>query len=254
MNTPTRSFVVSLSGALLALTGLAAAPAAAAADLLTNGSFETPYNACGTYCNYGVGSAQGSSFSGWSVVDLGAGGVDTSPGRDGYVSLVPNATFASYGVASPYGNQFADLTGVNGQGKGVLSDAVATEFGATYRVSFALGEFWVRGQGSYGAAAVNVAVNGVSQGLFVNPVSLGSPGSDWQTYSFDFVAGSSSTRLQITNALGPKDYSYLGTGLDNVSMTYLSAPPSPAPEPASLALMASGLAMLAGWRRRSAKR
>lgn len=226
------------------------APSAHAVNLLTNGSFENPVYAtktgCWYYCNYGAGPVSaGTTFEGWSVVDLGAGGVDTSPARDAYVSLVPNNVFAGYGVSSPYGIQFADLTGVNGQGKGVRSDAVATEVGATYQVSFALGEFWVAGQGSYGEAAVNVSINGVDQGLFRNLQSLTSAGSDWQTVSFNYVATATSTRLQITNALGV-GYSYLGTGLDNVSLSYLAPAPVVAsvPEPETYALMLAGLGVL----------
>lgn len=108
----------------------------ASGNLLTNGGFEDPVYAtkarCWFYCNYGAGPVSaGATFAGWTVVDLGAGGVDTSPARDGYVSLVPNNVFSGKGVSSPYGIQFADLTGVNGQGKGVRSDAVVTEVGAT---------------------------------------------------------------------------------------------------------------------------
>lgn len=236
------------------------APSAQAANLLTNGGFETPVyvglaKGCWVYCNYGAGgSSAGTSFAGWTVVDLGAGGVDTSPARDGYVSLVPNNAFSGYGVSSPYGSQFADLTGINGQGKGLRSDAVVTEVGATYQVSFALGEFWVAGQGSYGEAAVNVSINGVDQGLFRNLQSLTSAGSDWQTVSFNYVATSTLTSLQITNALGP-GYSYLGTGLDNVSLSYLAAAPVVAsvPEPETYALMLAGLGLLsAAGRRRAA--
>jgi hypothetical protein len=246
-----RSFQPALFLAALAV----AAPAAQAANLLTNGSFENPAYAtgpgCWYYCNYGVGSGAGTSFNGWTVVDLGAGGVDTSPGRDRYVSVVPNNVFSGYGVSSPYGAQFADLTGVNGQGKGLRSDGVVTEVGATYQVSFALGEFWVAGQGSYGEAAVNVSINGVDQGLFRNLRSLTSAGSEWQTVSFNYVATSTSTWLQITNALGP-GYSYLGTGLDNVSLSYLAAAPVVAsvPEPETYALMLAGLGLLGAVGRR----
>ena len=242
------------SALFLAALGVAA-PAAQAANLLTNGGFEDPVYAtktgCWYYCNYGAGPVSaGTTFAGWTVVDLGAGGVDTSPARDGYVSLVPNNVFSGYGVSSPYGIQFADLTGVNGQGKGVRSDAVVTEVGATYQVSFALGEFWVSGQGSYGEAAVNVSINGVDQGLFRNQQSLTSAGSDWQTMSFNYVATATSTRLQITNALGT-GYSYLGTGLDNVSLSYVSGPPVVAsvPEPETYALMLAGLGVMGALRR-----
>ena len=208
---------------------------AISANLLANGGFELPALG-GGYANYADGST---AIPGWTVVEL-------SLVKDEGVSIVTTAAFSASGVVAMAGAQFLDLTGVYGQGKGVLSDALTTQVGGTYRLSFGLGEFWVAGAGSFGAAAVDVAINGVWQQQFINPVSLTSPGTDWVVQQFDFKAASTSTRIQITNSLGVA-YSDAGTGLDSVSLSLVQAP---VPEPGSAALLLAGLVAAALVKRR----
>lgn len=219
----------------LILASALVAPSAFAANLLSNGGFEQPALG-GGYTNYIAGSQ---AIAGWTVVDLNA-----TP--DNEVSIVTNAAFGNLGVVAHAGAQFMDLTGVVGRGKGVLSDAVATQVGAVYRLDFALGEFYVAGQGPYGVAAADLVLNGVWQQQFVNPVSLVGPGSDWVLQHFEFTATSTSTRVQITNSLNPL-HSNLGTGLDSVSLQMVQPP---VPEPGTWALMAAGLAGLGFMARR----
>jgi hypothetical protein len=214
---------------VVALVASLALSPAFATNLLSNGGFELPALG-GGYTNYIAGSQ---AIAGWTVVDL-------TPGGDNEVSIVTNAAFGQAGVIAHAGNQMMDLTGVVGRGKGVVSNAVATEVGAHYRLNFALGEFYVAGQGSFGVAAVDLAINGVFQQQFVNPVSLTGPGSDWVMQQFDFTATSTSTRIQITNSQNLA-HSNLGTGLDSVSLERVQAP---VPEPQGWALMAAGLAGL----------
>jgi len=208
----------------IALAASLALSPAFGANLLTNGDFESP--AVGnSYALYGNGST---AITGWTVVDpLNAGGI----------ALQPSSQYSSLGVVAYQGAQFVDLTGVTGQGKGLLSDVVSTTVGGKYQLSFALGEFWVLGAGTFGTAAVDVTINGVSQGSFINPISLTAPGTDWQVQTLQFTANSGSTRIQITNLTGP-GYSNLGTGLDAVSLQSVSAP---VPEAATWALMLAGL-------------
>lgn len=213
------------------LIGIAAALTLApafGANLLINGGFESP-SVGNSYVLYGNGST---AITGWTVVD---------PANAGGVAIQPSSQFASLGVVAQEGLQFVDLTGVNGQGKGLQSDAVSTVIGQKYRLSFELGEFWVRNYGSFGTAAVDVSINGVSQGSFINAVNLTAPGTDWQLETLDFVATSSSTRVKFVNLVGPS-YSNLGTGLDAVSLQQVSAP---VPEPSILALMLAGMGFCA---------
>lgn len=194
------------------------------ANLLTNGGFESPVVGS-SYALFGNGST---AINGWTVVD---------PVNAGGIAVQPSSQYSSLGVVAYEGAQFVDLTGITGQGKGLLSDAVSTTVGGKYQLSFALGEFWVLGAGTFGAAAVDVSINGVSQGSFINPISLSAPGTDWQVQTLQFTANSSSTRIQITNLTGPA-YSTLGTGLDAVSLQSVSAP---VPEASTWALMLAGL-------------
>lgn len=212
--------------AALLATSAFASVAYASPNLITNGDFELPALS-GGYVNYADGST---GITGWTVVDLNAI-------KDEGVSLVPNSAFSSAGVVSNDGNQFIDMTGVFGQGKGLMTN-IATDIGSAYRLRFALGEFWVASFGSFGAAAVDLAIDGVWKTSSLNPVSLSAPGSDWQMQTYDFVASTASTSIQITNMIGPS-FSDAGTGLDSVTLELVSV--APVPEPSTIALMIGGL-------------
>ncbi len=209
---------------------LTSAPASAtvAENLLVNGGFESPDVASWVLKNVGD-----SSITGWTVVG-------------GQISFQDTAAFGGLGVVASEGHQFLELTGVVGRGGGVVSNAFGTDVGATYRVEFDIGAFFVAGQGSFGNVIVDLKVSGdPATHSFTNVLGLSASGSDWETKSFDFVATAASTALDLRSSLSLAS-SDLGVGLDNVRVTQIQAAPQipSVPEPESYALMLAGLGLM----------
>ncbi|MBT2185966.1 PEPxxWA-CTERM sorting domain-containing protein [Sphingobium nicotianae] len=221
--------------ACLCVAALAMAGARAdAANLLSNGSFESP-DVTLLFLNPGS-----TTITGWTV----AAQAGSAPGTQ--VSPVDNAAFGALGVVASHGSQFVDLTGNVGRGGGVVSNAFATGSGASYRASFDVGAFFVGGQGSYGNVTVDLFVNNSFVQSFTNIMSLQSAGSDWQRFSWDFAGTGSPMTIGLFSSLSTAS-SNLGVGLDNVSVDLLS---SAVPEPATWALMVGGLGLAGGMMRR----
>ena len=128
-----------------------------------------------------------------------------------------------------------------------ISQAIQTTVGQSYTFSF-----WYSDRLGQPAATNGLSFS-VDGGLHDGqPLSGGIVGgtnnssdNQWQLYSTTFVATSSSTTLSFTGT-GTSDS--LGTSLDNVSVNV-----SPVPEPATMGLMASGLALLGLARRRQSR-
>lgn len=210
---------------------------AGAANLLTNGSFESPDIATPTYLN------SGSTFmTGWTVGVLPG----SAPGTQ--VQLTDNSNFGSLGVVGSQGSQFLDLTGNVGRGGGVISNGFATVAGASYTVAFDIGAFWVRGPGSFGNVTVDLLVDNVLASSFTNLLSLNGPGSDWERKSWTFTGTGNAMTIGLFSSLSTAS-SNLGVGLDNVVLEQVGAPPPPpppppVPEPASWAMMIAGFALV----------
>ncbi|PZQ65281.1 MAG: hypothetical protein DI570_02210 [Phenylobacterium zucineum] len=229
--------------ALSLVAALAVAGSASAASLV-NGGFEQPGAGSSMYLTAGS-----TYLPGWTVVD-------SVPGGDNEIQYTSNSAYAAYGVVASEGANFLELTGVVGRGKGVKSDAIDTTAGSTYRVAFDVGAFFVRGQGSYGDVTMDLLVNDVLAGSFTNTLSLSTPGSDWQRFSYDFVATGPSVRLTFLASTALTS-SYLGAGLDNVTFALQAPGTTPTqggvPEPGVWALMIVGFG-LAGSRLRRQSR
>lgn len=212
-----------LKSTLLA-AALAMAAHAGAAELITNGSFET-----GTIVvNHGDSGAQqllsgdSSTLAGWTVI----GGNDV----------------AWIGLGNPYainasdGNQFLDLTGWHDQSAtgGGVKQTIATTAGATYTLSFDIGN----------SSNYNFNTN---DSLFVTAGSVvgqqvwttisNQPGS-WEHVTLSFVASGATTDVSFA---GGQAVWYIG--LDNVSVTAV-------PEPSSALMLGAGLLGMAVWLRR----
>lgn len=224
----------------LAISALGSGPAAAAT--LINGGFEQPGVA--GMLTLTPGSTK---VTGWTAVD-------TTPGGDTDVQYLNSAAYSSLGVVASEGAHFLDLTGSVGRGKGVVSDAIAVTSGEQYRIAFDVGAFYVRNQGSFGDATVDLLVNGVLAGSFTNIMDLKGPGSDWQRFSYDFTADAPSVRLTFLSSTSLAS-SNLGVGLDNVTFDSMGGAPvgGAVPEPATWAMMIAGFGLAgASLRRRRA--
>ena len=201
------------------------APAAAHANLLSNGSFES-----GAFVNQGndtMSLAAGSTvISGWTVVtDTTAWIGPTNP----------------FGLSASDGSFFLDLTNYQaGPPFAGMSQVIATTPGATYALSFDLGSstFWGRPD------AITASAAGTSA-TFTSPLT--GTNNDWQHISMQFTASSSLTTVLLQGVTG---LNYIG--LDNASVDFVSAPGA-VPEPGTLTLLSLALAGMGLARKRKAQ-
>jgi hypothetical protein len=200
-------------------TCLAFGPVAAAANLLANGSFETPVVTANTYVLYGLGST---AITGWTVV--GAGDIKLS-----------NDPVCSDGL------QCLDLTGLYGYGKGLRSDAVATVVGTTYQLSFDLGNYV-----PFGSSTVSVSFNNGAPALFTNLVNADPSNFEWESKSLTWVADATSTQITFLGAANGSLSNDAGILLDHSVFTAVAVP-----EAGSGTMLLAGLLAIVGLARRS---
>jgi hypothetical protein len=190
---------------------LAATGSLAKADLVTNGSFESPVIPSGSYAIFG-------SIPGWT----------TSSG--------PGIEIQNHIAGSPYHlDQFVEL---DSDSNSSMYQDLVTVAGQTYTLSFAYSPRPGVSDESNGidllwdgSLVTNIALNGIGNGDTV-----------WTVYSFNLVATSSLTRLEFA-ATGTSES--LGGYLDAVSVNKV------VPEPSSFVLAGiAGLAGLGFARKR----
>ncbi|MGH9377982.1 MAG: DUF642 domain-containing protein [Terriglobia bacterium] len=192
------------------------------ANLITNGSFETPTVAAGGFTNFLSGST---GITGWTV---------TGP----EVSIV-STSYTSAGLSFPAedGNQWLDLTGDGSNAVEGVEQAVATTSGATYDLSYFVGN-QVNPGGPYGlTSTVDVLVDGAAIQKATNSMGAGGSTQVWQQFSASFVATSASTTIGFLNGDPSSDNT---NGLDNVVLT-LGTSTAATPEPSTLSLFALAL-------------
>jgi hypothetical protein len=197
------------------------------ANLLTNGSFESPVE--NGVAIFGTGSA---GIADWTVI--GPAGSN--------IALQSNSVTAA--VQAEDGSQYLDLTGtLDGQSiYGGVQQTIATVANTTYALTFFGGNY------SFNSAAFDSgqtgleAIAGAAQQTFTVPAVTS--GYTWDKFTMSFTATGASTTISILGTAGD-----LFTGLDNVSVVQTS---SAAPEPATWALFAVPLGALAVKRLRRA--
>ncbi|MBS0361858.1 MAG: DUF642 domain-containing protein [Proteobacteria bacterium] len=211
-------FAVAIAAAGLFATG------AQAANLLTDGSFESDANYTPQTTAGHTGDQQlltgSTDLPGWTVVGVGSIGW-FSPAN-------------TYDISASDGSYSLDLTGdTDGAGGfGGVSQTVNTVAGALYTLTFDLGS-----DGHYGVpAGIVVSVTGETSQEYLSDAVDPVDGSHnvWSQATYAFVAAGGPTTITLQGSRG-RDY----IGLDNVVLDGPAGDPG-VPEPASWALMIAG--------------
>jgi hypothetical protein len=231
-----------LSIALVA-SCVAAIPSARA-NLIVNGSFESPtvpssslscgvaFNtACqGYYSPDQTSPPPGGPFdiAGWSVI--GKGGV---PDAAVVLQLGNGYTEGPLHFDAQDGTQSLDLTGEGNQGANGVKQSFTSIIGAHYAVSFYLGRQDPAASGYAGPSALDLFIDQDAPITFIDMDAL-SQNVAWERFALSFTATKAITTLAFLNAT-PVGNNF--TGLDNVVVEAI-------PEPGTLALFAAGFAGL----------
>jgi len=224
---------ISVSMGMLTLSSAALA----SANLLSNGSFESPVLTPGT--NYAIETVGAVTLPAWSIV----GPVGKNVALIEATYSLPDAAGINFAAAD--GVQWIDLTGGGSNAYEGVKQTVVLSPGS-YDVSFFVGNV-VQPGGPLGVtSAVDLWINGVNIQTFTNP-GAGGGGINWTRYSYSFNA-SGATSIALMNADGPGDHL---NGLDHVTLQAV-------PEPTSALLLLAGLlavtAQMRGGRAISGKR
>ncbi|HVN39575.1 MAG TPA: DUF642 domain-containing protein [Myxococcota bacterium] len=200
-----------------------------AGNLIVNGSFE---NTGGTFVDEGGGVMNAALPVGSTLVP----GWTVTNAQLGWIS---NANI--YGVATPFGSYFLDLTGNHDNSiyAGVTQTIVTTPNQA-YTLTLSLGADQGQPLNS-GTKSVSVTAGSSSTSFTFVPSGVG---NQWKNFSFDFVAVATSTQITIVGTSSGAGYQYLG--LDNVSV----APQVPSLGLPGLAALAVVMALVAAARLR----
>jgi hypothetical protein len=188
----------SISRFVCFLTAFVCAALGAGADMVVNGSFESPHPG-GPYQYVAGGST---AISGWQTILSGVERFD--PGI--------------YGAGSAQDGQFClDLNTDFGVGGGI-QQTFATNAGQSYILSFHGGTWFDRGRN--GTANIEVFIDG--NGYPFTVVNL-MPTIVWTPLTLTFQAMTSSTTIAFRNFDGPNETFSL---LDNVSLEAIPMPPT----------------------------
>jgi len=207
----------------------------AQADLIQDGGFESTPVPTGLYLDFGGGSTIGGVWNVQGNDVLLIQNNYTEPNGPGGSSLVFNAE---------QGSNSLDLTGAGNTGPtDGVTQTVATVTGQTYALSFWVGQAGGGSQYYLPPAIAGVSINGGARVDFTNAANLPSGGVNWEQFTTDFTATSTSTTIGFYNDTPLYNNE---CGLDNVTLTAV-------PEPTRL-LALSGLASMGllglVWRKR----
>ena len=179
---------------------LATSLPAYAANLIKDGSFETPAPPAGGYTDYDPGQKIGA----WTVVGT-------------HNVSITSTTEVNLGITldAKRGAAFVDLTGncdCGGPTTGV-EQTVKTTPGTTYKLTFWVGNCYIQGAGT--TSTVNVYVNSALLIAAENKHGKGSTKQVWQKFSTSFVASNASTTISFLTGDPSGDQQ---NGLDEVTL------------------------------------
>ena len=205
---------------VLAATAISFMPTTAfAANLVTNGGFETP-----TVSPPCCSTVPPDSLDGWTATPN--------------VNVVLGTYSSTNGNLAAEGNQYLDLVGQGGTGS-IFQDLI-TEIGGVYTLSF------VYSHNLFTPSSATSASASLSVGSLLDTISHSTGDTsnlDWLTYTNTFTATGTTTRLTFTNLTGGVNE---GIFLDAVSVAAV-------PEPATWAMMLLGFAGIGMALRRTRK-
>lgn len=208
----------------IASVGLMIAPSHA--NLMVNGSFESPSVPGGSFSIFTPTTVPG--IDGWTVVTPSGGNV---------IVVDSGLTSGSFSFPAQDGNQSLDLTGDPANLSAGIFQMVTTTIGTRYDLSYYVGN--VAGSVLGTISTVDVSVDDVLLTSSTN--STASIAANWQLFTHSFIASTGSTKIAFGNGDGLDD-NY--NGLDNVVLV------AAVPEPDTLAIFGLGLVGLATMRRR----
>jgi hypothetical protein len=231
---PSHHFIPNELGASAALVvpilalSFSSLAAADIANLVQDGSFETPQVASGSYSTLAGGSTAGS----WAV-------------RGTEVALVSTSfTGGGFTYQAQSGSQWMDLSGaLNPNPTNSVFQTIATQVGTEYELTFYIGSAWTGGQFVL-KPIVDVTIGNAPRASFTNPNTATGGQMDWMQFATRFVASNAATEIEFRYGNAADTPNYI-VGIDTVSVTVV-------PAPGSLALVMSLSARLSGRKRRSA--
>lgn len=223
---------------VLTIATLLVAAGVLRADLITNGSFETPTVTDMSFTEFVPGGSV--TIPGWTVVGA-AGGVAIVAGD-----------FSQGGISFPAesGLQWLDLTGLQTNSTEGVEQTVATTPGSIYDLSFWVGNVDSPSTTFGTTSTVDVRLGGIDGSLLLAATndSTSATTQVWQQFTAEFTAAGSTTTLDFLNGDPSNDNT---NGLDNVTLT-LKPTTTAVPEPGALPLAALVIIALGFYRRRKA--
>jgi hypothetical protein len=132
------------------------------------------------------------------------------------VSIISDTSVGDgFTLPAAVGAQWLDLTGPASNNATGVQQTVATTAGATYILTFYLGNAYDPTGGLGLTSTVNVFVNGSQTFAVTNTAGQGLTSIFWQRYTTTMVATSSETTIAFMNGDGPLDNL---NGLDGISL------------------------------------